>query len=47
MTLNEILDTIPKNKTILDNYIRAFSKINDEKYSKIVCSVSGGGATLT
>lgn len=40
--LNELLENCPKNKTICDNLIRAYKIINDEKYKKIVCSISGG-----
>ena len=43
MTLQEILKTIPKNEIIGNNYIIAFSKINDLKYKRPICSVSGGG----
>lgn len=41
-SLNELLDTCPKNQIIGDNLVRAWSKINDPKYEKIVCSISGG-----
>lgn len=40
--LNELLDSCPKNQTICDNIIRAWSIINNPKYSKILCSISGG-----
>lgn len=40
--IEELLTDCPKNKTIGDNLIRAWSKINNSKYEKIVCSVSGG-----
>ena len=40
--LNELLENCPKNKTICDNLIRAYKIINDKKYKKIVCSISGG-----
>ncbi|MDF2505921.1 phosphoadenosine phosphosulfate reductase family protein [Clostridium sp.] len=42
MTLNEILEICPKDKIIVDNIIRAYSKINSSKYKKIVCTISGG-----
>lgn len=38
----DILNTLPKNKTIVDNFIIAWSKINSSKYKKIVCTISGG-----
>lgn len=41
-TLDNLLKQCPKNKTIMDNLIRAWSKINSSKYEKIVCSISGG-----
>ena len=41
-SLDELLNDAPKNKTIVDNLIRAWSIINNDKYEKIVCSVSGG-----
>ena len=41
-SLDELLSTCPKNQTIGDNLVRAWSKINSPKYKKIVCSISGG-----
>ena len=41
-TLDELLDTCPRNQIIGDNLVRAWSKINSPKYQKIVCSISGG-----
>lgn len=41
-TLIGLLEDSPKNQTIGDNLIRAWSKINSDKYEKIVCSISGG-----
>lgn len=41
-TLDELLNTCPRNQIIGDNLIRAWSKINSPKYKKIVCSISGG-----
>lgn len=42
MNIYEIFETCPKNKTIVDNFIRAYSIINNDKYKNIVCSISGG-----
>lgn len=41
-TLTGLLENCPKNQTIGDNLVRAWSKINSSKYEKIVCSISGG-----
>ena len=41
-TLDELLNTCPRNQIIGDNLVRAWSKINSPKYQKIVCSISGG-----
>ena len=41
-SLDELLNDVPKNQTIGDNLIRAWSIINNDKYKTIVCSVSGG-----
>ena len=41
-SLDELLNDVPKNQTIGDNLIRAWSIINNDKYETIVCSVSGG-----
>ena len=41
-TLVGLLENCPKNQTIGDNLVRAWSKINSSKYEKIVCSISGG-----
>ena len=41
-TIEEYIEDCPKNKTILDNLIRAWSIINNPKYKKILCSISGG-----
>lgn len=38
----ELLETCPKNKTIGDNLVIAYSKINSDKYKKIMCAISGG-----
>lgn len=41
-TLNSLLENCPKNQTVGDNLVRAWSKINSPKYSKEVCTISGG-----
>lgn len=41
-TIEELLQDCPVNSIIVDNLIRAWSKINSPKYKKIVCSISGG-----
>lgn len=41
-SLEELIKTCPKNQTIGVNLIRAWAKINSDKYKKIVCSISGG-----
>lgn len=41
-SIEDLLKTCLKNQTIGDNLIRAWSKVNDKKYKKIICSVSGG-----
>lgn len=41
-TLEELLESCPKNQTIGDNLVRAWSKINSSKYEMILCSISGG-----
>lgn len=38
----DLIKDCPKNQTIGDNLVRAWSKINNPKYEKIVCSISGG-----
>jgi 3'-phosphoadenosine 5'-phosphosulfate sulfotransferase (PAPS reductase)/FAD synthetase len=38
----ELLETCPKNQTIADNLVRAWSKINSPLYKKEECSISGG-----
>lgn len=42
-TLDELLDVLPKNQTIVTNAIKAWSKVNDSNYSNIYCGISGGG----
>lgn len=41
-SIEELLESCPKNQTIGDNLIRAWSKINSSKYKNILCSISGG-----
>lgn len=41
-TLESLLKECPKNQIIGDNLVRAWSKINNQKYKKIKCSISGG-----
>ena len=40
--MSQLLKECPKNKTIVDNFIKAYSTINNSSYKKIVCAVSGG-----
>lgn len=42
MELLDLLETLPKNKIVVDNFIIAYSKINSPMYKKIMCSISGG-----
>lgn len=37
-----MLDRCPKNQTIGDNLVRAWSKINSSKYKRELCAISGG-----
>ena len=37
-----MLSTCPQNQVIVDSLIRTWSKVNDYKYKKIMCSISGG-----
>lgn len=41
-TLIGLLENCPKNQIIGDNLVRAWSKINRNKYDNILCSISGG-----
>lgn len=41
-SLDELIENCPENKVIGDNLIKAWTFINDERYEKIVCTVSGG-----
>ena len=38
----ELLNDCPQNKLIVDNLIIAYSKLNNDKYKKILCAISGG-----
>lgn len=40
--LYDILNKLPKNNTIINNFIKAFWIINNNAYKKIICTVSGG-----
>ena len=40
--LNQEPPIIPKNSTVLDNFVKAYSVINKQKYKTIFCSISGG-----
>lgn len=40
--INEVLDTLPQDETIVNNFIKAWKIINNPDYEKIVCSISGG-----
>jgi 3'-phosphoadenosine 5'-phosphosulfate sulfotransferase (PAPS reductase)/FAD synthetase len=42
MELLDLIATLPKNKTIVDNFIRAYDIINNKGYKSIMCSISGG-----
>lgn len=41
-TLDDLSKNCPKNQVIGNNLIRAWAKINSNKYKKIMCSISGG-----
>lgn len=40
--LTDLLKNCPDNKVICESLVKAYTKINDTKYKKIFCSVSGG-----
>ena len=40
--LNQEPAIIPKNATVLDNFVKAYSIINKPQYKTIFCSISGG-----
>lgn len=41
-SLTDLLSNCPENKVIGESLIKAYTRINDKKYKKIVCSISGG-----
>lgn len=44
-TIEELLQDCPVNSVVGDNLVRAWSKINNLKYSHIICSISGGSGS--
>ena len=42
ITLDSVLENCPRNSIIVDNLIRAFTKVNSPIYQSIICSISGG-----
>lgn len=40
--LNQEPSIIPKNTTVLDNFVKAYSIINKPQYKTVFCSISGG-----
>lgn len=38
----DVQKTIPENNTIFNEFVKAWSIINNPKYEKIICSISGG-----
>ena len=40
--LFDLLEVMPKNQIVVDNLVRAWSKVNSPLYNKIICSISGG-----
>lgn len=41
-SINDLIAECPKDKIIGDNFIKAWYKINSQKYNKVLCTVSGG-----
>lgn len=41
-TLEVVLEDCPQNQVVVNNLIKAWSKINNPLYNAIVCSISGG-----
>lgn len=41
-SLDELIQTCPKNEVIGNNLIKAWTIINKDRYKKILCSISGG-----
>jgi 3'-phosphoadenosine 5'-phosphosulfate sulfotransferase (PAPS reductase)/FAD synthetase len=42
MELLDLIAILPKNQTIVDNFVRAYDIINNKGYKSIICSISGG-----
>jgi 3'-phosphoadenosine 5'-phosphosulfate sulfotransferase (PAPS reductase)/FAD synthetase len=42
LNINEVLDTLPQDEIIVNNFIKAWKIINNPDYEKIVCKISGG-----
>lgn len=42
MNIEDVLKSCPKNSTVINNIIKAYHKINNNMYDKIVCTISGG-----
>lgn len=42
LDINKVLDTLPQDEIIVNNFIKAWKIINNLDYEKIVCSISGG-----
>ena len=40
--LDELIQGCPVSENIGDNLIRAWAKINNSQYDRIVCAISGG-----
>ena len=40
--LDDLLSNCPQNQTIKKSLVKAYSLINDQKYKKVFCSISGG-----
>ena len=41
-SLTELLSNCPDNKVVGESFIKAWTTINDKKYKKILCCISGG-----
>jgi len=42
MNIEDIIKSCPKNMTVVNNIIKAYSIINNDEYKKILCAISGG-----
>ena len=42
MNLEDVLNSCPKNSTVVNNVIKAYHKINNDMYQKISVAISGG-----